>query len=43
MVVQVIGNTGQMIGTKASLAIGIKMHVLVVTGMQAPSICMVSM
>ncbi len=41
MVVQVTGNTGQMIDMIASLAVGIKMHV--VTGIQAPSICIVSM
>ncbi len=37
---QVIGNIGQMIGMIASLAVGIKMHV--VTGIKAPSICIVS-
>ena len=41
MVRQVIGNIGQMIGMIASLAVGIKMQV--VTGTQAPSICIVSM
>jgi hypothetical protein len=40
MVGQVIGNIDQMIGVIASLLVGFKMHL--VTGMKAPSICMVS-
>lgn len=37
---QVMCNMGQMIGMIASMAVCIKMHV--VTGIQAPSICIVS-